>query len=129
MAQEFLDKNSDEYMKKRAINEVINMLKLNNINFKVENKDRITAIMIKGVVGDAELAGYSGGVENITIIQGDKKIKWESIMAGNELAVGTLGKPGYIDSVKLPKDVHVGYRSGYLEIIFYFYPDYFYPQK
>ena len=122
MAQEFLDENLDEYRKKRVINEVINMLKMNNINFKVKNNDRTTTIMIEGAVGLAEFAGYSGGVENITIIQGDKKIKWESIMEGNELAVGILGKPGYIDSVKLPRDVHVGYQTGYLEITFYFYP-------
>ncbi len=59
------------------------------------------------------------GAESIEIIDGDKKILWETNMSGSRISVGTVGTPGYTDSVELPRTVYADYNLPYLTITFY----------
>jgi hypothetical protein len=109
---EFLDENTKEKLMKK----VIKMLERNNIDFKVEGDK----IMIKGLAVYFEPAGYMGsGTESIEIIDGDKKILWETNMSRSRISVGTIGTPGYTDSVELPRIIYADYNLPYLTIVFY----------
>ncbi len=109
---EFLDENTKEQLMKK----VIKMLERNNLDFKVEGDK----IMIGGLAVNFEPAGYMGnGHEKIEIIDGDKKILWETNMSGSRISVGTVGTPGYTDSVELPRTVYADYNLPYLTITFY----------
>lgn len=112
MGKSYLD--LDEDTKKRLMEKVINILEKNNLDFKVEGNK----VMIKGLAVHFEPAGYTGGVEQLEIIDGDKKIEWETYMGASEIKLGTIGIPGYPDSVKLPRDIKVNYNLPYLTIIF-----------
>jgi len=137
MAQEFLDENKqrewrknaylywasavadtltgeiDEKTRKQLIEKVINLLEKNNIDFKVENGNKI---LIKGNVNFVSLAGYAGGYEEISIVQGDKKIAWDTFMDGSRLMVNNLETKTNLGVVELPRDIHVEYDYPYLEI-------------
>ncbi len=109
---EFLDENTKEQLMKK----VIKMLERNNLNFKVEGDK----IMIGGLAVNFEPAGYMGsGTASIEIIDGDKKILWETNMSGSRISVGTIGTPGYTDSVELPRTIYADYNLPYLNIVFY----------
>jgi|GEM_PF-5689468 len=109
---EFLDENTEEQLMKK----VIKMLERNNLDFKVEGDK----IMIKGLAVNFEPAGYMGnGAESIEIIDGDRKILWETGMSGSRISVGTIGTPGYIDSVELPRTIYADYNLPYLTVVFY----------
>jgi len=120
MAQEFWDEENnlqeeiDENTKKQLMEKLINILEKNNLDFKVEGNK----IMIKGLAVYFEPAGYMGGVEQIEIIDGDKKILWETYKKASRIGVGTIGTPGHPDSVELPRDIKVKYNLPYLTIIF-----------
>ncbi len=75
-------------------------------------------VMIKGDLGFAELSGYDVGPEIVTIVQGDKKITWESYKARSMLEVGGLNTPGYDKYIALPRDMPVTYSKPYLLLIF-----------
>jgi len=115
MAQEFWDEYKQQKRKMKELEEeVIDFLKRNKIEFKVDGD----VVMIKGDAVFAELSGYDVGPEIITIVQGDKKITWESYGAKSMLEVGGLRTPGYDKYIELPRDIPVGYNKPYLEIVF-----------
>lgn len=105
--------NLDENMKKQLMEKVTNFLEKNNIDFKVEGNK----IMIKGLAVYFEPASYMNGVQKIEIIDGDKKILWETDMSENKISVGTIGTPGYTDSVELPRETYANYNLPYLTIM------------
>jgi hypothetical protein len=130
MAQEFWDENQgeeiqlpefqllevlDENTKERLMQKVTKILEKNNIDFKVEGDK----IMIKGLAVYFNPGYMGGGAESIEIIDGDKKILWETTMSGNRISVGTIGTPGYTDSVELPRIIYADYNLPYLTIVFY----------
>ncbi len=80
MAQEFWDMYYQMQREMKQLEEkVIDFLERNGIEFKVDGD----VVMIKGDLGFAELSGYDVGPEIVTIVQGDKKITWESYKARN----------------------------------------------
>jgi len=115
MAQAFWDENKQHQRKMEQLEqELIDFLKRNNIKFKVDGN----VVKIEGDVVIAELSGYEVGPENITIVQGDKKIKWDSYMEESVLQVGGLRSPGYSNYITLPRDISVHYNKPYLLIVF-----------
>ena len=115
MAQEFWDVYNQMQREMKQLEEkVIDFLESNGIEFKVDGD----MVMIKGDLGFAELSGYDVGPEIVTMIQGDKKITWESYKAGSMLKVGGVGTPDYDKYIALPRDIHVYYSKPYLHIVF-----------
>jgi hypothetical protein len=105
---EQLDRNT----KKQLMEKVIEILQKNNLDFKVEGNK----IMIKGLAVYFKPMG--DGTEQIEIIDGDRKILWETYMSGSRISVGTIGTPGYTDSVRLPRNMYADYNLPNLTIIF-----------
>jgi len=115
MAQEFWDVYNQMQREMKQLEEkVIDFLESNGIEFKVDGD----VVMIKGDLGFAEFSGYDVGPETVTIVQGDKKITWESYGAESKLEVGGLGTPGYDKYIALPRDMPVRYNKPYLLLIF-----------
>jgi len=115
MAQEFWDVYNQMQREMKQLEEkVIDFLESNGIEFKVDGD----VVMIKGDLGFAELSGYDVGPEIVTMVQGDKKITWESYGAGSMLKVGGVGTPDYDKYIKLPRYIHVYYSKPYLHIVF-----------
>ncbi len=115
MAQEFWDMYYQMQREMKQLEEkVIDFLERNGIEFKVDGD----VVMIKGDLGFAELSGYDVGPEIVTIVQGDKKITWESYKARSMLEVGGLNTPGNDKYIALPRDMPVTYSKPYLLLIF-----------
>ena len=106
MAQEFLDENKQQELEKKLLEQrkeiylnwakqvadrfveldlperkqlmkmVTDLLEKHNIGFEVDGYE----IKIKGEVEDVHFAGFVGGPEWVEIVQGDKKIIWETHM-------------------------------------------------
>jgi len=106
MAQKFWEENK--------LQEVTDLLSKNNIDFKVENGNRV---LIKGNVTYVSLPGYAGGYQEISIVQGDKKISLDIFFDRSRLLVKSL-ETSRLGVVELPRDINVHYSDGYLEIIF-----------
>jgi len=103
-----------ENARKQLLEKVIDLLSKNNIDFKVENGNRV---LIKGNVIYVSLPGYAGGYQEISIVQGDKEISLDVFLEASRLLVKSL-ETSRIDLVELPRDINVKYGDGYLEIIF-----------
>ena len=115
MAQEFWDVYNQMQREMKQLEEkVIDFLESNGIEFKVDGD----VVMIKGDLGFAEFSGYDVGPEIATMVQGDKKITWESYGAESRLEVGGVGTPGYDKYIILPRDMPVRYNKPYLLLIF-----------
>ena len=106
MAQKFWEENK--------LQEVTDLLSENNIDFKVEYGNRV---LIKGNVTYVSLPGYAGGYQEISIVQGDKKISLDIFSDRSRLLVESL-ETSRLSVVELPRDINVHYSDGYLEIIF-----------
>ncbi len=115
MAQEFWDVYNQMQREMKQLEEkVIDFLESNGIEFKVDGD----VVMIKGDLGFAEFSGYDVGPEIAMMVQGDKKITWESYGAESRLTVGILGNPDYDKYIELPRDMPVRYNKPYLLLIF-----------
>jgi len=115
MAQEFWDVYNQMQREMKQLEEkVIDFLESNGIEFKVDGD----VVMIKGDLGFAEFSGYDVGPETVMMVQGDKKITWESYGAESRLEVGGLRTPGYDKYIILPRDMPVRYNKPYLLLIF-----------
>ncbi|MFP3214080.1 MAG: hypothetical protein RXR18_02570 [Nitrososphaeria archaeon] len=111
MAQEFWSEK--DQIQSQEMKEVIDLLTKYNVDFKDEGNK----IKIKGLAVYFEPASYMNGVQKIEIIDGDKKILWETDMSENKISVGTIGTPGYTDSVELPRETYADYNFPYLTIM------------
>jgi len=109
-----LTEEIDENTRKQLLEKVTDLLRKNNIDFKVENGNRV---LIKGNVIYVSLPGYAGGYQEITIVQRDKEISLDVFLEASRLLVKSP-ETSRIDLVELPRDINVKYADGYLEIIF-----------
>jgi len=90
-------------------------LEKNNIDFEVDGYD----IKIKGKVKKVRLAGFTGGPEWVEIIQGDKRIIWETHMDYSILYILPRGASQILGVIELPRDLpRLFYFDGYLHLHF-----------
>jgi hypothetical protein len=101
--------------RKQLMKMVTDLLEKNNIDFEVDGYD----IKIKGKVEDVNFAGFAGGPEWIEIVQGDKKIIWETHMDYSKIYIKPLGADERSGEIELPRDLpRVFYCNGHLCLFF-----------
>jgi len=101
--------------RKQLMEMVTDLLEKNNVDFEVDGYD----IKIKGKVEDVKFAGFAGGPEWIEIVQGDKKIIWETHMDYSILYIKPLGADERSGEIELPRDLpRVSYCNGHLCLFF-----------
>ncbi len=101
--------------RKQLMEIVTDLLEKNNVDFEVDGYE----IKIKGKVEDVKFAGFAGGPEWIEIVQGDKRIIWETHMDHSILYIKPLRASGRLGETELPRDLpRVSYCNGYLCLFF-----------
>jgi len=101
--------------RKQLMEMVTDLLEKNNVDFEVDGYE----IKIKGKVEDVKFAGFAGGPEWIEIVQGDKRIIWETHMDHSILYIKPLGDSGRLGEIELPRDLpRVSYCNGHLCLFF-----------
>jgi hypothetical protein len=101
--------------RKQLIKKITDLLEKNNIDFEVDGYE----IKIKGKVDDVKFAGFVGGPEWVEIVQGNKRIIWETYMDYSILYIRPLGVSKDLGEIKLPRDLpRVSYCNGYLCLFF-----------
>ena len=101
--------------RKQLMEMVTDLLERNNVDFEVDGYE----IKIKGKVEDVKFAGFAGGPEWIEIVQGDKRIIWETHMDHSILYIKPLEAYERLGEIELPRDLpRVSYCNGHLCLFF-----------
>ena len=114
MAQEFWDDEKSREQEEREMNDVINILKRNNIDYTVEGNK----IMILGEVIGVNLFSMPG----ITIAQGRNKISFEMLEHGR-IYIFSVKTPTGVKSIRLSHGVIAYYGNRFLVLKFVDLPE------
>jgi len=112
MAQEFWDEEKSRKQEEQEMNDVINILKMNNIDYTVEGNK----IMIIGKIENVHLFSVPG----ITIAQGRNKISFEKL--GDVYTVTVKTQTG-VERVRLSPGVIAYYEDPFLVLKFVDLPE------